>query len=452
MQPQAALVDDLHVLPDVRTYAFGAFKLDVVRRLLIGNGAVRALPENIFFVLLLLLEANGHIVERDTFFARIWQNEDVGDGNLTQHVSLLRSILGQKHGEDTYVLTVPRRGYRLGVPSTVVPRDVDVNAPLLAAKIGAMFEHGPVQAYQHFCRGSYYLEQRGQVALERSIELFNLSIAEDPTFSPPYLGLARAYANLGEHLFVRSDRAFPPARRAVETFLEIDRSATALAILSDILLFGSWDWTGARNAIESAIALDPHSVFVWHTMAWFALAAGDFDLALSAIGEALLVEPTSLEPTTVHARILIHRGNLNEAIALLQGVHESDPTFDFARENLAFACTLSGQPERAVSLLEESTSYHARAHLSRAYSESGNTLAAANIYADLVANSKINYVPSWPLAISAIGLRRYEEALRHLERAFEEREPSLVFLKSVPLFTPIDRDPRFRRILSRVGP
>jgi hypothetical protein len=49
-------------------------------------------------------------------------------------------------------------------------------------------------------------------------------------------------------------------------------------------------------------------------------------------------------------------------------------------------------------------------------------------------------------------LSRLEEALQHLERAFEKREPALLMLRTLPWFEPIARRSRFKALLAAVWP
>jgi DNA-binding response OmpR family regulator len=77
-------------------YTFGRFRLDASRRLLIVGNDVRAMPEKLFRMLLVLLEANGGVVDKETFFARVWPDEIISEGNLAQHIFLLRKFLGDE--------------------------------------------------------------------------------------------------------------------------------------------------------------------------------------------------------------------------------------------------------------------------------------------------------------------------------------------------------------------
>ena len=56
------------------------------------------------------------------------------------------------------------------------------------------------------------------------------------------------------------------------------------------------------------------------------------------------------------------------------------------------------------------------------------------------------------LAQAAANLGMDEQALDWLEKAaYEQREPALVFIKNVPIFDPLSRLPRFRKLLRHIG-
>jgi hypothetical protein len=46
---------------------------------------------------------------------------------------------------------------------------------------------------------------------------------------------------------------------------------------------------------------------------------------------------------------------------------------------------------------------------------------------------------------------RHADALEQFERAFDERDPSLVWLTVEPRVDPLRADPRFQAILRRIG-
>ena len=105
------------------TYTFGSFRLDTARRLLFSGDEITPLPERAFQLLLLLIEAAGEVVSKETLAARVWPESTVSDANLSQHVYLLRRMLREKATDRSYIMTVSRRGFRFAAPITAAATD-----------------------------------------------------------------------------------------------------------------------------------------------------------------------------------------------------------------------------------------------------------------------------------------------------------------------------------------
>jgi len=95
-----------------RIYEFGPFRLDAGERVLLRNGRPEPIPPKAFEVLLMLVENNAHIVEKDELMNRVWPDSFVEEGNLKVTVSVVRKALERGAGKHQYIETVPRRGYR----------------------------------------------------------------------------------------------------------------------------------------------------------------------------------------------------------------------------------------------------------------------------------------------------------------------------------------------------
>ena len=92
-------------------FQFDRFVLRPHARELLDDGAPVRIGDRAFDLLSALVEARGDVVSRDTLFARAWPGRVVIDDNLKVQVMALRKLLGAEA-----VATVPRRGYRLGLP------------------------------------------------------------------------------------------------------------------------------------------------------------------------------------------------------------------------------------------------------------------------------------------------------------------------------------------------
>src|SRR5688500_11564853 len=90
------------------------FTIDVRRRVLLRreSGEAVALTAKAFDTLLYLAQHPGEVLDKDTLLAAVWPGVVVEENSLAQNISALRQALGETHGENRYIATVPRRGYR----------------------------------------------------------------------------------------------------------------------------------------------------------------------------------------------------------------------------------------------------------------------------------------------------------------------------------------------------
>lgn len=122
-------------------YEFGAFRLDTANRLLLRDGRVVPLKPKVVETLLILVEKNGSVVEKNELHERLWKDTFVEEGNLTQNIYLLRKALGDESGESRFIETIPRRGYRFAADLTE-PEAESAAAPAISDVPPAVEEIG----------------------------------------------------------------------------------------------------------------------------------------------------------------------------------------------------------------------------------------------------------------------------------------------------------------------
>jgi TolB-like protein/DNA-binding winged helix-turn-helix (wHTH) protein/tetratricopeptide (TPR) repeat protein len=105
--------------PEKIVYEFGPFHFDSAQHLLFQNDQVIQLAPKAAETLAVLVENHGQLVEKEQLMKAVWPDTFVEDANLTVHISALRRLF-QDHanasGDEGYIETVPRRGYRFVAP------------------------------------------------------------------------------------------------------------------------------------------------------------------------------------------------------------------------------------------------------------------------------------------------------------------------------------------------
>ena len=97
---------------------FGSFTLDLTRRLLWNNGQRIHLTARPLETLIVLVSRPGETVSKQELMDAVWKNTAVTEDVLVQAIGEIRRALGERTGEDRFVQTVPRQGYRFVMPVT----------------------------------------------------------------------------------------------------------------------------------------------------------------------------------------------------------------------------------------------------------------------------------------------------------------------------------------------
>ena len=99
--------------PQLLIYEFDEFRVDVAKRLLTkGDGEPIPLTPKVFDTLLYLVRHNGKVIEKDELMREIWTDSIVEENNLNKNISILRRVLGEKPGEQRFIITIAGHGYR----------------------------------------------------------------------------------------------------------------------------------------------------------------------------------------------------------------------------------------------------------------------------------------------------------------------------------------------------
>ncbi len=93
-------------------YQFGEFTVDCDQKVLLRNGRPLSLTPKVFDTLLILVDNNGRLVEKEELIKQLWPNSFVEESNLTFNIQQVRKILGDNAREPRFIETVAKRGYR----------------------------------------------------------------------------------------------------------------------------------------------------------------------------------------------------------------------------------------------------------------------------------------------------------------------------------------------------
>ena len=288
---------------------------------------------------------------------------------------------------------------------------------------------------------------------------FRDAIRRDPNFAPAYVALADAniwlYSGLG---VLSANDAVPDARSAVAKALELDPTlADAHRVRALIAMNHDWDRKGAEEALTRALRLGPGSASSHLWNAWrLALLERRHDEALIELDEAERLNPLDLQLKTQIGYVHHFHHDVDRAIEQFEKVLSLEPTFAFAHYALGDAYTQKGQFERGIREFNHAIALAGRsvnhvAALGYAYGRSGNRDLARDHLEELTTRAAHGYVPAMWSALIYLGLSDHDSVFGRLDRAFEERDGSLILITGAVEFDAVRDDHRFKSLLERMG-
>lgn len=122
-------------------YALGTFRLDLDQGLLLRGQQPVALGQRAISLLSVLVERPGELITKDALLEAAWPGLAIEESNLAVQISTLRRAFSEQPGGESWIETLPRRGYRFVGPVTRLEAPVHAESTDLPAKILIVDDH-----------------------------------------------------------------------------------------------------------------------------------------------------------------------------------------------------------------------------------------------------------------------------------------------------------------------
>jgi tetratricopeptide (TPR) repeat protein len=323
-------------------------------------------------------------------------------------------------------------------------------------RLASMHQVDP-EAHESYLKGRYYFNQRTEDALNKSIASFQQAIARDSGYALAYSGLADAYAMLGFRGGFPSKDALSRAKTAALKAIELDDTlAEPHASLAFIAETHEWDWATAEREYKRALELNADDARAHNWYAGYLMYVGRFDDGISEAKRARDLDPLSLPINNALAGRLLAGSRYDEALQQVRETLKLDAHFAPAHQTLGWVYLHNGKQEEAIREFQNALQLSGtedtdlQLDLGFAYAVTGKRDEARRILAKLEKLHEQGVVPSGSVAILHGALGESNEAFAWLEKAYEERDPQLTYIKAGRRFEPLRKDPRFEQLVHRV--
>ena len=435
-------------------FRFEGFRLVPAENLLEHEGTPVPLTPKVFRLLTALVETRGRLIKKDDLIRQVWPDLEYVEANaFDQTLFVLRKKLAQ-FSTTELVVTVPRQGYRwngevIVISGRTIPPASPAEAPsrfrralwaglslavaaiagwgILSAKLPRWEVRNP-EAVKELNQGIKLWRLR-----QFSADHFRRALRLEPEWAQAHVAFAAAYA--------LSESPAPEAFLAVDKALALDPdSGEAFAVLGFLRMVHRWDWNGAGEAFQKAIALAPESSMARHWYALYLRSLGRIGEARVQLEEAARLDPDSPAILDDIGTQALTEGRGIEAVEQFSRVGKLHPDYHFWKANLWKAVVLRDGKEHATTYLLDSLPERNRKSVQQAIEKGVSTWEAA-----AAEHGHTGAAILWAIA------GNNERALRSLEAAVDQHEFTVFTVKTDPFLRSLRGEPRYQAVLKRIG-
>src|SRR5438046_4003717 len=312
-------------------------------------------------------------------------------------------------------------------------------------------------AYELYHKGRSFWAKRSGDNIPKAIGFYQQAIERDPNYALAYAALANSYVLLPYYTGAKQHDSFTRAREAALKALQIDPNLPeAHTALGKIRNFADIDMQGSIREFERAIELNPNDASAQHWLGSGPLVSlARFDQAIAHCKRSVELERLSPVMMVDYGSIFFYAKRYDESISVLRKAVEMDPSFGYAHQTLATAYQAKSDLRNAIAEFEKAKQVDDApvilAEWAAAKAWAGDKGTARKTLAELDVIAQRREVVAYVRAVLHLSLGDKDEAMRWLERSFEEGDGANIGTLQVdPLVESLRGDRRFEALVQKV--
>ena len=396
---------------------FGQFILDS-NSVLSRDGDTIHVPPKELQLLKILLRHRGRVVSLESIEKEIWPRQQVSYASIARCVYELRKILGDQ--DRTIVVSVPKRGYRFGLP-------VSRHSAQVAGSTALKVAQGSTRAYSDFIEAGRQANTGTFRGLQRAVELYENACEADPEFAVAHAAIAECALFQSMRGYVHPAEAFDIGLARTAQALELDAELASAHAVRGWFYCVADDLAKGFASFETALSLDPEYA---RGVMYYSIAqrlAGMRAESLETAYRAVELDPHAI----LHRRGLGWRmfccGMPKQALELARGMVRDYPEDAEAHVAFAIYAAFLGIHDEAVKASERAIqlagnhpgvmTLHTYVLACAGRQDQARTLARS------LENEELPRAPRSHLAMTYVTLGDHDRALELLREARDEKCP-----------------------------
>jgi TolB-like protein/DNA-binding winged helix-turn-helix (wHTH) protein len=307
------------------------------------------------------------------------------------------------------------------------------------------------EAFDAYLQGYHFFQGSTDKDADMAAKYFERATQLDPSYALAWAYLSRARNWQANEGLIPMEVGRRLAREAVERALSLNPNlAKAHAQMGRLKITVDYDWAGANASYQRAVELEPGNPEGVILAALSAAELGRFDEALQLARRAVDLDPLNADSWGNLGEIEYYMGHLDQAAADGKKSLELNPDFWAGPILLTRIYLLQGLPQGALPEIERVHYAPYRAHLyALTYYALGRKKESDAALRELM--MKYHASNAFEIATIFAFRNQTDEAFEWLDRAYAQRDPSLMATKLEPLLNSLYNDPRFGALLKKLN-
>jgi TolB-like protein/DNA-binding winged helix-turn-helix (wHTH) protein len=308
------------------------------------------------------------------------------------------------------------------------------------------------EAYEALIRGDFCGRKLTGEGIAKAVEYYQLAVERDPNYALAYARLGAAYLGGLITGHIAPEEAIPKSNGALLKAIQIDETLAEAHAMLGMLKHNEWDWQGAEDELRRAVELDPNDASARLAYGDYLVIIGRADEGIEQCRRGVELDPLSRDTL---ARIYVAARRYGDAIVEIQKELEITPSPYATRLWLVPAYYFVGMKEEALAEcrrlegLNAGTDVWRGAFCGFVYGALGKRQRAERVLAEVMSSQP--YADPVCVASVYVGMGERDQAIKWLNKGFEEHAASMDSLKVIPFFDNLRSDPRFQDLLRRMN-
>src|SRR5258706_9415406 len=307
------------------------------------------------------------------------------------------------------------------------------------------------EAYQLYLQGRFFWNKRTPQTIQKSIEYFQKAIEKDPNYALGYAGLSDGYALLAYYGGAPAQEALPKAREAALKALSMDDNlAESHNALGFVLVLYDYDYVGSERQYRRVIELNPNYALAHQNLGVMLNRIGRHEEGMAEIRRALEIEPLSIVINRLYGDALFCSKRYDDALAQLKKTLELDPAFPTTHLSLSGLYQLTGKYTESVESYATYQDLSGRPQTAKLARESFAARGWQGYLKEMTGTQRPIGVSPFIAATFLVQLGEKDKAFAELDKALDNREYLLLYIKIDPRLDPLRDDPRLNELIRRM--